>query len=148
MKISGSLGEIIEMNSDGEEEHHDRSKTPSKSAEKSRYDIFCEREAKEEIEEEREAYKSICKKLRISVVSSFLDNISRENMNLSHRGIGEHSISGIVTCLKKNTKVRFLNLTDNNLGASGAAIVGNVFLHNYTITYLNISSNHINDKIR
>ena len=88
-------------------------------------------------------YMKICKKLNIPIITSFIENIGSNTLNLAHRGIGDTAIRGITFCLKTNIRLIDIDFTDNNLGVNGAISVGKIFKDNYFIERLNLSCNQI-----
>ena len=86
-----------------------------------------------EREEEVRRYKMLCKKHQLPIVPTFVAHIVHDAVSLAHRGLSEDELRGVTYALKKNVKIRDLDLTDNNIHHQGALLIGKIFKRNTCI---------------
>jgi len=74
---------------------------------------------------------------------NLLNNLSlEESLDLSYQGLTDRDIPDLLSALEKNTSIRSLNLSFNNISNLGAKLLA----ENETLSSLNVSANSIDDE--
>lgn len=97
------------------------------------------------IEEQKEKYINRCKRLGIPPVTIVLNSLTKQKLNLSHKGLGYVGLKAIAPTLKTNTYITELDLQDNNIDEDGMKLIAKTLSENLFINHLDISMNTINN---
>ena len=90
-------------------------------------------------QEQKEKYIASCSRLKVVPVTSFLENMRKYCLRLSHHGLNPKGIRALALSLKTNTYVQELDISYNTLGIEGTKAISKMMKENLYITSLDLS---------